>query len=69
VPFGDERIVCGVCGALAAEQVTIEFAGRSLVKDLCAQHVRELTEGARPGHSGFLRLADPAAWPTGRRRR
>ena len=45
-------VVCDVCGKPATEIVTIKTSRGSFVKDLCAQHVTELTAGARKPRPG-----------------
>jgi hypothetical protein len=45
-------VVCDVCGKPATETVTIKVARGNYVKDLCAQHVTELTAGARKPRPG-----------------
>jgi hypothetical protein len=45
-------LVCDVCGQPATQSVTIHAGSRRLVKDLCAQHVAELTKGSRPVRRG-----------------
>jgi hypothetical protein len=45
-------VVCDVCGKPATETVTIKVARGNFVKDLCAQHVTELTAGARKPRPG-----------------
>jgi hypothetical protein len=49
---------CAVCGNRALQSVRIDIGSRTLLKDLCARHIRELTEGARPGRGPRLRLVD-----------
>ena len=39
-------VVCDVCGKPATETVTIKTSRGNYAKDLCAQHVTELTAGA-----------------------
>ncbi len=50
-------IVCDVCGASPADQVSIKLRERNLVKDLCATHVAELVKGARTPRRGRRRGA------------
>ncbi len=45
-------LVCDVCGKPAKETVRLRAGGRSLVKDLCPTHIRELTAGARAPRRG-----------------
>jgi hypothetical protein len=45
-------VVCDVCGRPATEVVTIKTSRGNFVKDLCAQHVSELTAGARKPRPG-----------------
>jgi len=54
-------LVCDVCGQPAIETVSIKFGNQSLVKDLCDQHVKALSEGARPARRGRPRKARAAA--------
>jgi hypothetical protein len=44
--------VCDVCGSPAVETVGLKVRGRSLRKDLCSVHLRELTAGARAPKRG-----------------
>jgi hypothetical protein len=53
-------LVCDVCGQPANQSVTIHAGSRRLVKDLCAQHVSELTKGARPVRRGRPRASAAA---------
>jgi histone H1/5 len=68
-------IVCDTCGKPAEESVTIKSSSGNWVKDLCAQHVRELVSGARKPRPGRRRgatarpaAAKPAAAPKRRGR-
>jgi hypothetical protein len=62
-------VVCDVCGRPATEMVTIKTARGNYVKDLCAQHVTELTAGARKPRPGRPRkMASGATAETPRRR-
>ena len=61
-------LVCDVCGKPATEMVTIKTARGNFVKDLCAQHVTELTAGARKPRPGRPRKMG-ATSPAGPRRR
>ena len=62
-------VVCDVCGKPATEMVTIKTARGNYVKDLCAQHVSELTAGARKPRPGRPRkMASGATAETPRRR-
>lgn len=45
-------LVCDVCGEPAAESASIKVGRRSLRKDLCDTHLRELAAGARPARPG-----------------
>jgi hypothetical protein len=54
-------LVCDVCGEPATQSVTIHAGSRRLVKDLCSQHVAELTKGARPVKRGRPRASAAAA--------
>jgi hypothetical protein len=58
-------LACDVCGKPAATTVTIKADGKSLQKDLCADHVSELVNGARPARPGRRRSVGPK--PTRRR--
>lgn len=56
-------LVCDVCGKPAEDTASIKIGGRSLSKDLCAQHVAELTQGARTpkrGRKKAVTIATPA---------
>ena len=61
-------VVCDVCGKPATETVTIKVARGNFVKDLCAQHVTELTAGARKPRPGRPRKLAASAAETPRRR-
>jgi hypothetical protein len=63
-------VVCDVCGRPATEMVTIKTSRANFVKDLCAQHVTELTAGARKPRPGRPRKmgATSAAGPRRRGR-
>jgi hypothetical protein len=63
-------VVCDVCGKPATETVTIKVARGNFVKDLCAQHVTELTADARKPRPGRPRklAADGAEAPRRRGR-
>jgi hypothetical protein len=61
-------VVCDVCGKPATEMVTIKTARGNFVKDLCAQHVTELTAGARKPRPGRPRKMGETATATPRRR-
>jgi hypothetical protein len=56
-------LVCDVCGAPASQSVTIHAGNRRLVKDLCSQHVAELTKGARPVRRGRPKGSTAATTP------
>ena len=45
-------IVCDVCGKPATERITFKAGGRSLQKDLCEEHLTDLTKGARAAKRG-----------------
>lgn len=45
-------IVCDGCGAPAADTVSIKVHGRSLQKNLCTEHLKELVSNARPARRG-----------------
>jgi hypothetical protein len=53
-------LVCDVCGKPAAETVTIRAGGKSLLKDLCPDHVTELLNGTRAAKRGRPRSTAPA---------
>ncbi len=55
-------------GRPAAEQITVRVGGRSLIIDLCQQHLRELTANARAPKRGRKPKAVTAAISNGRRR-
>lgn len=61
-------VVCDVCGKPATETVTIKVARGNFVKDLCAQHVTELTAGGRKPRPGRPRKLAAGAAETPRRR-
>ena len=61
-------VVCDVCGKPATETVTIKVARGNFVKDLCAQHVTELTAGARRPRPGRPRKLAAGTEETPRRR-
>jgi hypothetical protein len=61
-------VVCDVCGKPAAEVVTIKTSRGNFVKDLCAQHVTELTSGARKPRPGRPRKMGEGSTATPRRR-
>ena len=44
--------VCDVCGEPAVERMTMEVGARTLVKDLCEQHLKEAVSGARRAKRG-----------------
>jgi hypothetical protein len=66
-------LVCDVCGQPATQTATIKVGRRSWAKDLCDQHVNELTAGARrprPGRRrGVVAAAGQAKRPRGRPRK
>jgi hypothetical protein len=45
-------LVCDVCGVPAQETVSFSVGGRNLQKDLCAEHLAELTAGSRAPRRG-----------------
>jgi hypothetical protein len=49
---------CAICGDPAVEAVRIDIGEQTLVKDLCEQHLGQLTEGTRPGKAPHLRLVE-----------
>jgi hypothetical protein len=61
-------VVCDVCGKPATEMVTIKTSRGNFVKDLCAQHVTELTAAARKPRPGRPRKMGEASATTPRRR-
>jgi hypothetical protein len=54
-------VVCDVCGEPATDTVAIRVKGRSLQKDLCATHLAEIMQGARPARRGRPRTAGTTA--------
>jgi hypothetical protein len=61
-------VVCDVCGKPATEMVTIKTSRGNFVKDLCAQHVTELTAGARKPRPGRPRKMGATSATSPRRR-
>ena len=61
-------VVCDVCGKPATETVTIKTSRGNYVKDLCAQHVTELTAGARKPRPGRPRKMGETSAEAPRRR-
>lgn len=61
-------VVCDVCGKPAKETVTIKTSRGNYVKDLCAQHVTELTAGARKPRPGRPRKMSETTAEAPRRR-
>jgi hypothetical protein len=62
-------VVCDVCGKPATETATIKTSRGNFAKDLCAQHVAELTAGARkprPGRPRKMTEGTPATTRRGR---
>ena len=62
-------LVCDVCGAPAVQTVGLKVAGRSMQKDVCREHLEDMTKGARPARRGRRRgstVAAGAARPTRR---
>jgi hypothetical protein len=57
-------LVCDVCGRPAAASVKFKIVGRSLVKDLCSTHVRELVRNARAPRRGRRPSVTPTATPS-----
>jgi hypothetical protein len=53
--------VCDVCGAPATETVTLKVEGKTYQKDLCAEHLESLTQGARAARRGRPRGTSPAS--------
>jgi hypothetical protein len=45
-------LVCDECGRPAAKTATIRIDNRNMVKDLCVQHVREITAHTRVPRRG-----------------
>jgi hypothetical protein len=65
-------LVCDVCGAPAVQTVGLRVGGRSMQKDVCREHLEEITKGARPARRGRRRgstVAAGAAPPSRRTRR
>ncbi len=62
-------VVCDVCGKPATERITFKAGGRSLQKDLCDEHLADLTKGARPAKRGRRPALGASAAPAPRRRR
>ena len=56
-------IVCDVCAKPAVERITFKARGRSLQKDLCEEHLTDLTKGARPAKRGRRPALGPSAAP------
>ena len=54
-------LVCDVCGAPAVQTVGLKVAGRSLQKDVCTEHLEDMTKGARPARRGRRRGSTVAA--------
>lgn len=61
-------VVCDVCGKPATEMVTIKTSRGNFVKDLCGQHVTELTAGARKPRPGRPRKMGATSTTSPRRR-
>ncbi|HEX6400387.1 MAG TPA: hypothetical protein VF108_07995 [Actinomycetota bacterium] len=61
-------VVCDVCGKPATETVTIKTSRGNYAKDLCAQHVTELTAGARKPKPGRPRKMGETSAEAPRRR-
>ena len=62
-------VVCDVCGKPATETATIKTSRGNFAKDLCAQHVADLTAGARKPRPGRPRKMTEGASATTRRGR
>jgi len=62
-------VVCDVCGKPATERITFKVGGRSLQKDLCGEHLADLTTGARPAKRGRRPAIGASAAPAPARRR
>jgi hypothetical protein len=62
-------VVCDVCGKPASEVVTIKTSRGNFVKDLCAQHVTEMTSGARKPRPGRPRKIGQTSTASAPRRR
>lgn len=62
-------VVCDVCGKPATETATIKTSRGNFAKDLCAQHVAELTAGARKPRPGRPRKMAEGSSATTRRGR
>jgi len=55
-------LVCDVCGESADQTVTLLIGRRRLLKDYCAVHLTEVTDGARrPGPARSRRSVAPKA--------
>ena len=61
-------LVCDVCGAPAAQTVGLRVGGRSLQKDVCKEHLEDMTKGARPARRGRRRGSTVAAGAAAPRR-
>jgi hypothetical protein len=48
-------LVCDVCGAPAQQTVGLRVNGRSLQKDVCADHLGDMVRGARAARRGRRR--------------
>src|SRR6266516_1849478 len=48
-------LVCDGCGAPAVQTVGLKVSGRNLQKDVCAEHLADLTNGAKPARRGRRR--------------
>jgi hypothetical protein len=61
-------LVCDVCGAPAVQTVGLRVGGRSMQKDVCKEHLEEITKGARAARRGRRRGSTVAAGATPPRR-
>jgi hypothetical protein len=61
-------VVCDVCGKPATEMVTIKTSRGNFVKDLCGQHVTDMTAGARKPRPGRPRKMGGTSTSAPRRR-
>jgi hypothetical protein len=62
-------LVCDVCGAPAAQTVGLRVGGRSFQKDVCREHLEDMTKGARPARRGRRKGSTVAAGAAPPRRR
>lgn len=61
-------IVCGDCGKRAVEIVNLKVGGRTLTKDVCAEHLRAITQHAGPASGSPGRRAGRRRGLPGQRR-